>query len=709
MAAQLFNLPFPTAFNSNGLPVAGAKVQFYATGTSTPQAVYEDSALTTPLTNPVVANAAARLPAIYLDGSLVYRVVILDEDGAPLGVDIDPYIPGVTSALVTTAPGSSVSSLTLLAGITPQADGQSAILTQEGRAGIFVFDESDLSAAAAIDTQKGVIVPPQGEDGSNGAWVRQFDNALSIKWFGAVGDNTADDTLAIQGAIDYAIYKGSLRVHVPAGTYKVTDTITIEQSFSLYIYGDGERTTKMKFHNAVSNKIMFDAASSSSNTHFEDIFFEDNTPGTSTLFEASDDLPDTDGFSHYKDSFERCRIANFNRGIVITSTQPTVGATHAHCSEFLFQHTRFRNNRTAFIIQNIQAVDLTLLATDIENDDSGESYTFIRDEAGVSINIYGGSFVGKGIFYDCTQAVGSSSLWQAGKLSVKDGRFELRATHNGTVLKPVASSFATNGLIVFTDCLFLCNGQTLNFINFGGKTNLVARNCRALNGTLNITQSPTTGITSTLSGGIYSSFGAVDVQDCLNFRYVKATSSPYGTYDERYTAPVIVTNSQADPNGNHTLDAQGFIVPKNPSSFGRATGISEMQTRRIAYGVDRPLSTFTDVKFILPYATTPIKLFLFKNAHTRTTNVEYKLYAVKDNADWVNPASFDVATDAIEIAHLSGTTNRAGYIEQDINLTSNYYDATRYFQSGFGEWTEGRMFLQIQSGTASGFVGVEYM
>lgn len=535
---------------------------------------------------------------------------------------------------------------------------------------------------------------------------------VNVLDFGAVGDGAADDTAAIQAAINYAIANGSLRVRIPAGTYKITDTITIANSLSTYIYGDGERTTTLRFYNAVADKVFFDGTTSSSNTHFEDLFFVDNTPGTSTCFQAKDNLPDLDGISHYKDSFERCRIADFKTGILLTTDNPSSGATHAFVSEPLFLHTRFKNNRTAFRFQNIQAVDVTLVATDIENDDAGESYTFFRDDAGVTVNIFGGSFVGKGVFYDCYQAAGSTSLWQAGKLSITDGRFELRSGHNGTIFKPVASSFATNGTITLDSCLFLCSTQTLTLVNFGGKTDVLAKNCKALAGSLKVIQSPTTGITAAYvsADGYYKSFGSVTLKDCFGFAYEKATSSPYGAYDERYTAPVEVSNSMTTPNGSYTLDAQSFIVPATVSSFNRAAGICQASTNRIVYNLDRPASTFTSVKFILPYAGTPTKFFVFKDPNRRTTDIQYKLYAVKDNAAWVNPATFDVATDAIEIAATGTTVNKAGYLEFPIALTNSYFDAGLFFQSGFGSWLEGRMYMELTAGGGqSGFIGVEYM
>ena len=535
--------------------------------------------------------------------------------------------------------------------------------------------------------------------------------SLSVEDFGAVGNGSTDDTVAIQAAIDAAVAGGSLRVHIPAGEYKITDTITIDQSLSLYIYGDGERTTELRFYNAVADKVFFDATAASSNTHFEDLHFVDNTAGTSTCFRAQDDLPDTDGFSHYKDSFERCRVSSFKTGILITTSDPASGATHAFCSEPLFLHSRFKNNRTAFRVQNLQAVDITLVATDIENDDAGESYTFIRDDVGATFNIYGGSFVGKGVFYDCYQAGGSTSLWQAAKLSVTDARFELRSPHNGTVLKPVASAFATNGTINLDRCLFLNSTQTLTLVNFGGKTAITTRDCKVTSGTLKVIQSPTTGITSSFvsADGYYNSFGSVDISGCYGVVYEKATSSPYGAYDERYTAPTVVKNAMSDPAGSYTIDANGFMTFKSNDFFQRGAGLGPAETKRLVYNLDRPLSSFGSVKFILPNMATPIKFFLFKHPNYRTTNVQYKLYAVKDVANWVLPGTFAVATDAIEIAATGATTNTAGYLEYPIALVSNYYDATRYFQSGLGLWTEGRMFFEIQSGATSGFVGVEYM
>lgn len=63
--------------NVDGSPLNGGKAYFYLTGTTTLQNVFSDSALTTPLSNPVVADSAGFFPeVVYLTPTVTYRLVI---------------------------------------------------------------------------------------------------------------------------------------------------------------------------------------------------------------------------------------------------------------------------------------------------------------------------------------------------------------------------------------------------------------------------------------------------------------------------------------------------------------------------------------------------------------------------------------------------------------------------------------------------------
>lgn len=72
--------------------------------------------------------------------------------------------------------------------------GGAAHLSQAGRAGLFLFDSSNLSAKVSADTGQGLFVAPaSAPTGASGAWVRQHDGWLRPEWFGAAGDGAAND------------------------------------------------------------------------------------------------------------------------------------------------------------------------------------------------------------------------------------------------------------------------------------------------------------------------------------------------------------------------------------------------------------------------------------------------------------------------------------------------------------------------------------
>jgi hypothetical protein len=76
MAHQIFALPKQVNLDSAANTLAGAKAYFYLTGTTTPTNVYADSGLTTPLSNPVVSDAACVFVPIYMDPSVTYKCVL---------------------------------------------------------------------------------------------------------------------------------------------------------------------------------------------------------------------------------------------------------------------------------------------------------------------------------------------------------------------------------------------------------------------------------------------------------------------------------------------------------------------------------------------------------------------------------------------------------------------------------------------------------
>lgn len=77
-----------------GVPMPGAVLKFFESGTLTPAAVYADAGLTTPLGTEVTADDDGHFRAIYLSPLVVYRAQLYDADGIlqPDG-DVDPLAP----------------------------------------------------------------------------------------------------------------------------------------------------------------------------------------------------------------------------------------------------------------------------------------------------------------------------------------------------------------------------------------------------------------------------------------------------------------------------------------------------------------------------------------------------------------------------------------------------------------------------------------
>lgn len=85
----------------------------------------------------------------------------------------------------------------------------------------------------------------------------KLQDVVSVKDFGAVGNGVADDTAAIQAAINSCrgIGKG---LHFPAGRYKITNTLIANFNYGanypenqvvmFHMYGDGSNATRIEWH-----------------------------------------------------------------------------------------------------------------------------------------------------------------------------------------------------------------------------------------------------------------------------------------------------------------------------------------------------------------------------------------------------------------------------------------------------------------------------
>lgn len=110
-----------------------------------------------------------------------------------------------------------------------------AFLDEGGRSGVFVWTTGNFSTQIAGDTLEGVYIKANAIASSAGAWVRQFGNMpIDPRWWGAMGDLSADAAPALRAAINFAAGR---RVHVPVGQYLINSEITT--TLHMHVTGDG--------------------------------------------------------------------------------------------------------------------------------------------------------------------------------------------------------------------------------------------------------------------------------------------------------------------------------------------------------------------------------------------------------------------------------------------------------------------------------------
>jgi len=180
-------------FGDNGRPLSGGKVYTYNAGTTTPRAVYTTSAGTVAHANPIVLDAAGRVPAggeIWVEAEVSYKFALTTWKDVPVG-DWD--------------------------NITGNGSGIFPVLAASSGSSLLGFIQAGVGAVARTAQSK-------------------MRERVSVEDFGAVGDGVTDDTAALQSAFDYAAANNKGAVFLPRGTYRVTATIDTKRCG---VFGEG--------------------------------------------------------------------------------------------------------------------------------------------------------------------------------------------------------------------------------------------------------------------------------------------------------------------------------------------------------------------------------------------------------------------------------------------------------------------------------------
>ena len=95
-----------------------------------------------------------------------------------------------------------------------------------------------ISAAVLNSASQYGAFTPSGTGAVARTVASKLNDTVSVKDFGAVGDGTTDDTVAIQAAINYTGSKLGGTILLPAGSYKITSTLSCLYPNILFV-GDG--------------------------------------------------------------------------------------------------------------------------------------------------------------------------------------------------------------------------------------------------------------------------------------------------------------------------------------------------------------------------------------------------------------------------------------------------------------------------------------
>jgi hypothetical protein len=192
MALSRFVLPYADV-GAGIRPSSGAKLFFYATGTSTLAITYADSTGDTPNTNPVIANANGVFPAIFLNG--VFNVALKDAN------DVQIWTADPASYVVSAPVFATVAAME---SATPQdVDGAAVTFTVGMWVTIVDYATSRNSGVMFGSVVAGSTGTADGGsyiDLANGTqWKQNFDSkGINVKQYGAVPGGVTNNGTALR-------------------------------------------------------------------------------------------------------------------------------------------------------------------------------------------------------------------------------------------------------------------------------------------------------------------------------------------------------------------------------------------------------------------------------------------------------------------------------------------------------------------------------
>lgn len=264
--------PYQTFYDSVGQVRSGGIVTFYDNKTTNLAAIFSDEDLIIPQTNPYTLDASGRIVGdVKFSNNLTMKVQNADLSDPRTDDDVVALSPSLDIFLRKAANLSDLGDDFLSAGnlsvpyvlntkdqiaaltYTSADAGRKVIVSTGVDKGMFTveFNATPGTYSDNGGAYTGTVFIPSGGDGTIG-FVRDFSGAINVKWFGAVGDDSNDDTISTENAIDASIIIGNT-LYFPSGIYlctlKITKSITATRK-GLRLLGEGSELSVIKWNNS---------------------------------------------------------------------------------------------------------------------------------------------------------------------------------------------------------------------------------------------------------------------------------------------------------------------------------------------------------------------------------------------------------------------------------------------------------------------------
>lgn len=185
----------------------------------------------------------------------------------------------------------------------------------DGAEGIFIWDPNSTE-----NDNDGTII--KATSIATGRFKRVFDNIVNVKWFGAVGDGSTDDSAALQNA-----YNSGYCTFTPEGIYIIGTTLSLTASNVTHL-GTGKKTVLKQKDNQLTRLIIYYTGTLGdfyTDFHWKDICFDGNLENNKGQLTPGIDIRDS-----YSFSFINCTFKNFQQYAVLLDG--------CHSNEFAYKN-----------------------------------------------------------------------------------------------------------------------------------------------------------------------------------------------------------------------------------------------------------------------------------------------------------------------------------------------------------------------------------